>query len=96
MNRDAILQFLRANKPFFHQEMGVKSIGLFGSYARGTAKPQSDIDILVDMATPDFQNLMLLQAFLEKHFAIPVDLLRLGPHLRTQFLKSIESELIYA
>jgi hypothetical protein len=39
-----------------HQEelkkMGVKSLALFGSVARGEAKPDSDIDILVELARP--------------------------------------------
>lgn len=42
--RDAILPVL--------QPYGVKRIALFGSVARGTASPKSDIDILVDFEEP--------------------------------------------
>ncbi len=37
MNAVGILQFLRENKPMFFSSMGVEKIGLFGSYAKGTA-----------------------------------------------------------
>lgn len=33
----------------FQKNMGVQQIGLFGSFAKGVAKPDSDIDILVEM-----------------------------------------------
>jgi predicted nucleotidyltransferase len=96
MTGESILTFLRANKPRFQKDMGVKNIGLFGSYAKGLASENSDVDIFVEMEKPDFQKLMALQFFLEQHLSKPVDLLRKGPHLRPRFLQLIESEIIYA
>jgi uncharacterized protein len=34
------------------QELGVKSLALFGSAARGEARPDSDLDILVEFSQP--------------------------------------------
>ena len=77
-------------------QMGVKRIGLFGSYAREQASADSDIDILVELDSPDFQKIMELQIFLENCFSKSIDLLRIGPHLRTGFLADIEKEVVYA
>jgi len=95
MGSAEILQFLRDNKSMFQENMGVQAIGLFGSYAKGLARPDSDIDIFVEMP-PDFSNLMRLQQYLETHLGQSIDLLRNGPHLRKGFLKTIASDIIYA
>jgi predicted nucleotidyltransferase len=47
-----ILEKLKELKPLFEKE-GVKLLGLFGSYSCGTAKENSDIDILIE-TTPSF------------------------------------------
>jgi uncharacterized protein len=43
-----ILEILRAAAPRL-QELGVKHLSLFGSTARGTQRPDSDIDLLLDL-----------------------------------------------
>ncbi len=47
MLRDEILDKLRADKAAL-DGFGVRSIGVFGSVARGEAGPDSDVDIAVD------------------------------------------------
>jgi predicted nucleotidyltransferase len=96
IDRYSIIRFLRDQKPFLQSEMGVRRIGLFGSYATDNARPDSDIDILVELEKPDFQLLMALQLYLEQHLGKTIDLLRVGPHLRPSFLNMIEKETIYA
>ena len=32
-------------------KLGIERVGIFGSYIRGEAKPDSDIDILIDVAS---------------------------------------------
>lgn len=95
MTSNDIIQFLREHKSTLHG-MGVRRIGLFGSYAKGTQRPDSDIDILVDLDEPTFSKLMSVLLFLETSFGRPVDLIRKGSHIRPSFIKSIESDLIYA
>jgi len=53
---------------------GVKRIGLFGSYLKGTAGRKSDIDFLVSFNKVSFDNYMDLKFFLEKIFGRKVDL----------------------
>lgn len=48
MNRDFIIKKLEKEKKNL-KKRGVKKIGLFGSYARGEQKKNSDIDILVEL-----------------------------------------------
>ena len=75
--------------------MGVRSIALFGSVARGEMKKDSDIDIIVELKEPKYSLLYNLLIFLEKNFNAPVDLVRKWPHLGDKFLQSIEKEMIH-
>jgi predicted nucleotidyltransferase len=96
MTRQDILQVLAEHKELMQMKMGVKRIGLFGSYAREEANEGSDVDILVELDSPDFEKLMDLQLFLENSLDKSIDLLRIGPHLRPGFLADIEKEVVYA
>lgn len=49
MTREQILDFLKQHKQEMHDRFGVTKIGLFGSYARGEAREDSDIDIAVEL-----------------------------------------------
>ena len=51
-NRDEISLLLRQYAAVLKQTMQVDAIYLFGSYAKGEASPDSDIDVLV--LSPDF------------------------------------------
>jgi len=64
MNKDEIIAFLKAHKEEMRQRYGVKKIGLFGSYVRGEAKEDSDVDIAVEM-----DELHIFRAIPEKSFA---------------------------
>ena len=51
MTRDELLAKLRELKPWL-EEQGIVNVRLFGSYARDEAGPDSDVDLLVDLAKP--------------------------------------------
>ncbi len=95
LTKENILQVLKSQKNYFAEELGVKRIGLFGSYARGGETPGSDVDLLIEMP-PDFRNLCAVWKILEKEMNIKVDLVRLGPHLGEPFLNDIQKDIIYA
>lgn len=86
---------MQEQKPFFASKLGVKSLGLFGSYATGNEKPGSDVDVLIEMP-PDFTMLCTVWKILEKKLDAKIDLVRVGPHLGEPFLKEIRKEIIYA
>jgi predicted nucleotidyltransferase len=48
MDKNTIIQKLRAIKPFLSEKYGVTELALFGSYSRDEQKAESDIDIMVD------------------------------------------------
>jgi hypothetical protein len=68
----------------------VRSLGLFGSAARGQSAPASDLDFLVEFDRNTFDAYMGLKEFLENLFDCPVDLVlahTLKPRLRDPILR---------
>ncbi|MGC9965544.1 MAG: nucleotidyltransferase domain-containing protein [Syntrophobacteraceae bacterium] len=51
MQQESVLDILRRHRHEL-QQFGVKSIALFGSVVREEARPESDIDILVEFGRP--------------------------------------------
>ena len=49
---ERIVQTLREHKPELQKKYPISRIGVFGSYARGVASEQSDIDIAVEISGP--------------------------------------------
>lgn len=55
---------------------GVRKIGLFGSYARGEERPESDLDLLVDFRDQkSLLTLVRIERELSESLGIKVDLL---------------------
>jgi predicted nucleotidyltransferase len=94
MRRNEVLRLLSAHRADL-RKFGVRSLAFFGSVARDEARPDSDVDILVEFVKPPgFSRFMDLKFYLEDLLACPVDLVTqkaLKPRLRTQ----IEKEAIY-
>jgi predicted nucleotidyltransferase len=74
-------------------QFGVKAIALFGSVARDEARPDSDVDILVEFeGTPTFRNYVKLNRYLEDLLGRKVDLVdwdTLRPEIRSHVEKDI-------
>jgi uncharacterized protein len=77
LRKQDILQFLQDNKPYLLQRFQLTKMGLFGSFARGEEKQDSDIDLLIERAS-DAKNIfnsdMELQELLKKRFNRKVDI----------------------
>jgi predicted nucleotidyltransferase len=91
-----ILEILRLEKPYLQENFGVLSIGLFGSYARGTERADSDIDVLVELKEPRFEFLAGLTIYLERRLGKPVEVVRKRKGLSDRFLKRIGETVQYA
>ncbi|KXS43389.1 nucleotidyltransferase family protein [Methanolobus zinderi] len=92
-----VLRLLRENEDHIIESFGVKRIGLFGSFARGEGRIDSDIDVLVEFreGQKTFDNYMELKFYLEDLFKRDVDLVletSIKPRLKDYILK----EAVYA
>jgi uncharacterized protein len=76
------------------KRFGVRKIALFGSFANGTARSHSDIDLLVSLEEESFDKYFDLKFFLEDLFKRKVDLV-LESQLKPA-LAYVREEAIYA
>ena len=90
-----ILSFLARNKTEMERRFGVRRIGLYGSYASGTQRDESDVDLVVELREPKFDDLAGLHIFVEQALGCRVDIRRLSKNLRTGFIQRIEKEALY-
>ena len=86
---------LRADKEFIQKNFGVRSLALFGSYARNEQSQDSDVDFLVELTEPKATFLFGIMEYLEKKLGKKVDVIRVGPHLTERFLSVVNKDLIY-
>ncbi len=94
-DKEVIIRFLKSNKAFFEKEFGVIKIALFGSYARDEAKPDSDIDLLIEMPRKSFEKRLELRDFLEEKFGKKVDV-GYFDSVRSFIMHHVQKDLIYA
>ena len=68
-NKENILSTLKSKEREF-SKFGIKSIGLFGSYARDEQSEDSDIDILIDFESykENYDNFMMVYDIIDKLF----------------------------
>jgi hypothetical protein len=70
-------------------------VGIFGSYARGDNKKDSDIDILVKFKeSPSLLTLIKLENDLSEILGVKVDLVTTGALKNKRIKKSIKKDLI--
>jgi hypothetical protein len=92
MKRDEVLAIVKAHQVRL-QELGVKSLELFGSVARDEARPDSDVDFLVEFSKPiGLFGFSRIRLYLEDILDRPVDLGTLDAlkeHLREPVLEDV-------
>jgi predicted nucleotidyltransferase len=65
---------LAALKPRLQEEYPIQELGVFGSYARGEQRPDSDLDVLVTSAQPvTLFELVRLEDELTEQLGVTVD-----------------------
>ncbi len=94
LTKQRIISLLRESRARL-SSLGVKSIGLFGSFVRGDSSSQSDIDILVefDRDKRTYDNFIDTCFFLEGLFARKVEVVTtdaLSPYIEPHVLKEVE------
>lgn len=93
-SREEILSTLAQNREII-RGYGVSRLALFGSAARGEAKPGSDLDFVVDFEKKSFDSYMDLKSFLEQLFGCAVDLV-LADAIKPRLRPIILSEAVHA
>jgi uncharacterized protein len=74
---------------------GVKRIGLFGSVARGEAREDSDLDLIIELADYDEDMYFGVMEYLESLFGREVDMVTPGG-IRRELQRHILPEIQYA
>ncbi|HEX3529689.1 MAG TPA: nucleotidyltransferase family protein [Thermoanaerobaculia bacterium] len=92
--KEDIFQRIREHEETI-RSLGVRRIGLFGSFVRGEQRPESDVDLLVDFEPlgKTFDHFMELSFFLEEALQRRVELVTpesLSPHLGPDILAEVE------
>ena len=91
-----VLKEIRRNMRVLREQYGVRSIGVFGSYARGEQRRRSDLDIIVDYyEVPSLFEFVSLRDYLCKLTGRKVDLVR-APALKPPISKQVLKEAVYA
>lgn len=91
LRRDSVLEVFEDQSPAL-RKLGVRRLGLLGSFARDEARPESDVDVLVEFDEKTFDHYMDVKILLEDLFARRVDLVladRLKPALREKILSQV-------
>ena len=94
MQREQVLNTLRAHKPVLAAKYDVTRLGIFGSLARDEATDSSDVDIVVEMP-PDLYQMVHMKEELEQLLAASVDLIRYQKYLNAFLKRRIDREAIY-
>ncbi|MCF0042462.1 nucleotidyltransferase family protein [Dyadobacter fanqingshengii] len=94
MNTQTVLDRLNKSKGYFFTKYPLKSMALFGSYARNEATDKSDVDILVEFSAPIGFEFVDLAMELEDVLQTKVDLVS-KRGLKAPLLPYIEKNLIY-
>jgi predicted nucleotidyltransferase len=92
--KEDIFRLIRENEAKI-RSLGVRRIGLFGSFVRGEQRPESDVDLLVDFEPlrKTFDHFMELSFFLEEALKRRIELVTMeaiSPHLKPHILSEVE------
>ncbi len=95
MNRETALHLLAQHKPQLERQFGVRSLALFGSVARNTARDDSDIDVLIAFDSPTTSKQFFgAQFYLEDVLNCRVDLVT-DKALRKELRPFIERDAVH-
>ncbi len=94
ITEQTIFQVVMENMLVLQHDFHLIKIGIFGSYANGTSRDKSDIDVLVKIQQghKDLFNLHRLREFLESKLGLPIDLVTedaLKPRIKQNILLKV-------
>jgi predicted nucleotidyltransferase len=90
----SILERLRQHKPELQKRYPLSRMGVFGSYARGEATSESDIDIAVEFSAPMGLNFIAMADEIEDLFGIKTDVVP-KRSIKPEYLHFVEKDTVY-
>jgi len=94
LNREGTLAVIDAHADELRR-LGVKSLALFGSLARGEETEASDVDLLVELQPKTFDSYMDVKLLLERVLGRKVDLV-LADAVKPRLRSTILAEAVHA
>lgn len=89
-----IIEKLQRHKPELQRKYPLARIGVFGSYARGEATAESDIDIAVEISGVMGLNFVAMADEIESLFDIKTDVVP-KRSIKPEYLLNVEKDIVY-
>jgi uncharacterized protein len=94
-DREELCRLLHQFKEEHGREYHLLALGFFGSFARGEADAESDVDIVFETDAPNLFRTARMREELEAFLGRPVDMVRLKGLRNLRMKKRIEQESVY-
>lgn len=94
ITKDKILSTLAKDKPELQDRFKVRKLALFGSYARGDQRADSDVNILIEVDPSIGLEFVTLAQRIEALLGVKVDLVS-SRAVSSKAMEFIKPELIY-
>jgi predicted nucleotidyltransferase len=75
LTKEEIITILKKELPYLKAIFGVKRIGIFGSFAKGIQKEESDLDLVIEFEKPIGLKFVELSDYIESKLGKKVDIL---------------------
>ncbi|MFA4910044.1 MAG: nucleotidyltransferase domain-containing protein [Desulfobacteria bacterium] len=95
MTTEGVFARLRTFKESRQAEYGLSSLGVFGSFARGEAQEESDVDVVFETSEPNLFRTSRMKQELEELLARRVDVVRLRERMNPRLKQRILQEARY-
>lgn len=95
MRKEELEAQLKAFKEKHAEEYHLLALGYFGSYARGEAGADSDVDIVFETDAPNLFRTVAMKCDLEDLLGRPVDVLQLRGLTNQRLKARLEQEAVY-
>ncbi|PIP05996.1 MAG: hypothetical protein COX52_08955 [Syntrophobacterales bacterium CG23_combo_of_CG06-09_8_20_14_all_48_27] len=95
MTTEDVFARLRTFEESRQAEYGLSSLGVFGSFARGEAQEESDVDVVFETSEPNLFRTSRMKQELEELLARRVDVVRLRERMNPRLKRRILQEARY-
>ena len=93
--REEIFDLIKKYKELHREEYGIKKIGVFGSLTKKSKENFNDVDIVVDLDSPNLFHLIAIKQELEEFLGFGVDIVRYRSKMNPYLKKHIDNEAVY-